>query len=225
MRRFFGSSPLARGTPTDNKPPPPQLRLIPARAGNTTSHKREDGSFTAHPRSRGEHECEPRPIAALCGSSPLARGTRQAHLEVKRLFRLIPARAGNTHCLRHICPQCAAHPRSRGEHETWGLVFTYSRGSSPLARGTRGRVGCEAYAHRLIPARAGNTWAVRPRAGVLAAHPRSRGEHQHFQRRVDDARGSSPLARGTLFLLEGVAGVCRLIPARAGNTASVFVTG
>ena len=53
------------------------------------------------------------------------------------------------------------------------------------------------------------------------AHPRSRGEHSQATAKAGLGKGSSPLARGTL------AGVCRrdhvegLIPARAGNTASL----
>ena len=53
---------------------------------------------------------------------------------------------------------------------------------------------------------------------LVAAHPRSRGEHSHVRRCSSSVPGSSPLARGTLR------GVCprvdrlRLIPARAGNT-------
>ena len=96
-------------------------------------------------------------------------------------------------------------------------------GSSPLARGTLPVVIFEIPVNRLIPARAGNTVirAIEDRAP--AAHPRSRGEHLTDCNRVEGVTGSSPLARGTRgerFITDGY---CRLIPARAGNTASPVV--
>ena len=113
-------------------------------------------------------------------------------------MRLIPARAGNTwyHTKNHV--RNSAHPRSRGEH--WLDITTTqpSRGSSPLARGTR----------RKLP----------PSQSPHSAHPRSRGEHDVNLSHKEITGGSSPLARGTpsdapIPLLLG-----RLIPARAGNT-------
>ena len=53
-----------------------------------------------------------------------------------------------------------------------------------------------------------------------AAHPRSRGEHSSFMSFSQAARGSSPLARGTLSHLPAISIINRLIPARAGNTVN-----
>ena len=52
----------------------------------------------------------------------------------------------------------------------------------------------------LIPARAGNTIAYIRKPCFLEAHPRSRGEHQGKMAALDEAQGSSPLARGTHLL-------------------------
>ena len=52
--------------------------------------------YTAHPRSRGEHEAATVGYGAVIGSSPLARGTLNATGSDAGLVRLIPARAGNT---------------------------------------------------------------------------------------------------------------------------------
>ena len=51
----FGSSPLARGTPSIICRPQKRNRLIPARAGNTPDKYAGKNAQAAHPRSRGEH--------------------------------------------------------------------------------------------------------------------------------------------------------------------------
>ena len=50
-----GSSPLARGTRSFLPPPTGNRGLIPARAGNTSTHGTPPPPSGAHPRSRGEH--------------------------------------------------------------------------------------------------------------------------------------------------------------------------
>ena len=111
-----GSSPLARGTPTPITSKNEPSRLIPARAGNTSSSLRRSVSSPAHPRSRGEHcfffFARQRPN----GSSPLARGTPYFDNAQLKAIRLIPARAGNTTPGGLVKRAGAAHPRSRGEH-------------------------------------------------------------------------------------------------------------
>ena len=93
-----------------------------------------------------------------------------------------------------------------------------SRGSSPLARGTRISALGIPDRTRLIPARAGNTLVLPLFLRSESAHPRSRGEHGKpmLARELDG--GSSPLARGTLNLKSLKYVTERLIPARAGNT-------
>ena len=214
------------------------FRLIPARAGNTWVRKALPGRGAAHPRSRGEHRCRSSASAGYVGSSPLARGTLGALVVVGAGLRLIPARAGNTWSLRRERNSLAAHPRSRGEHCDVPRVHDGFSGSSPLARGTQSERGVGLIGWRLIPARAGNTRLKSPRVHLSTAHPRSRGEHASMLRASWRDSGSSPLARGTLTALERPAGVsgssplargtrfvdlkvprlCRLIPARAGNT-------
>ena len=112
----------------------------------------------------------------------------------------------------------SAHPRSRGEHSTTGPSAWLSTGSSPLARGTLGRVLIQLNNARLIPARAGNTPRDAQALPACAAHPRSRGEHCLSDEMAEDAAGSSPLARGTRVERDPWAIRDRLIPARAGNT-------
>ena len=173
----IGSSPLARGTPAARSVSKPQLRLIPARAGNTDCSDWLSPRAPAHPRSRGEHSGAITSPSAMVGSSPLARGTRAAEERQRIRFRLIPARAGNTPCRVPGRSGYPAHPRSRGEHMTVQDKGEYILGSSPLARGTPAHLRPQPQESRLIPARAGNTARIRDFNRRLSAHPRSRGEH------------------------------------------------
>ena len=156
-------------------------------------------------------------MASYRGSSPLARGTCQYAVDCPRLFRLIPARAGN------ICPvypalrAMSAHPRSRGEHIWNNLWNGIGDGSSPLARGTFRSAARSARSARLIPARAGNIPNGSTPLGGFPAHPRSRGEHVQSVIKSVRQRGSSPLARGTYTASPKPSLSVRLIPARAGN--------
>ena len=90
-----GSSPLTRGTPGIHVTAILQTRLIPARAGNTSTGGYPVRRRAAHPRSRGEHACASAAMVSGAGSSPLARGTRTYPLGGPRGPRLISAGAGN----------------------------------------------------------------------------------------------------------------------------------
>ena len=114
--RGVGSSPLARGTPTQCYRTETTQGLIPARAGNTRRSLHGGRSRRAHPRSRGEHGNLLEPAVADWGSSPLARGTRGFSRATAGGGGLIPARAGNTEWLTDWLQTGEAHPRLRGEH-------------------------------------------------------------------------------------------------------------
>ena len=173
------------------------MGLIPARAGNTGARTHTHRRERAHPRSRGEHGFAVVFPAPGGGSSPLARGTHPYCHPARTRNGLIPARAGNTLTPPSCSSPKRAHPRSRGEHDSYGDKVIKGAGSSPLARGTRHRRHQSPESNGLIPARAGNTGV---RFGVLMgawAHPRSRGEHATGKGRSPWFWGSSPLARGT----------------------------
>ena len=131
------------------------------------------------------------------GSSPLARGTREAVKWAARDARFIPARAGNTLSGEPCAHIVAVHPRSRGEHQVIAAVVEQAIGSSPLARGTQGSYTSGVLQERFIPARAGNTKELRSNNRQKAVHPRSRGEHSFISDQLHSSAGSSPLARGT----------------------------
>ena len=153
------------------------------------------------------------------GSSPLARGTHGDAGPPGPRDRFIPARAGNTRARAPRSAGAPVHPRSRGEHIPSSHRRPLVRGSSPLARGTRGGEPGGGEQRRFIPARAGNTgrrWWTRRWTSV---HPRSRGEHSPAATTGPARLGSSPLARGTHGGHMAHRLPPRFIPARAGNTA------
>ena len=152
------------------------------------------------------------------GSSPLTRGTRESAARVHVDKRLIPARAGNTHCSTGLRRTAPAHPRSRGEHGLSVNHFQAVMGSSPLTRGARGVVTITSPSGGLIPAHAGSTTNEATRRLTMGAHPRSRGEHRPQDDQPINCRGSSPLARGALNAPGAALRSYGLIPARAGST-------
>ena len=152
------------------------------------------------------------------GLSPLARGTFREQFKHHGGGRLIPAHAGNTSFSRLNVQPVEAHPRSRGEHWGSGQQVARDTGSSPLARGTPRIRPHGPRLRRLIPAHAGNTARGIFTGAVVAAHPRSRGEHLSRHGSTQAPSGSSPLARGTPDYSATITGTLRLIPARAGNT-------
>ena len=150
-----GSSSLTRGARGSQRNASPRAGLIPAHAGSTVVVLHPAQGERAHPRSRGEHLTDGGTANTMEGSSPLTRGAlhnrnRTAHSS--RLIPahagstpgsspgrlgggLIPAHAGSTALLAAIFASPAAHPRSRGEHQTAGWSLSSLPGSSPLTRG------------------------------------------------------------------------------------------
>ena len=192
-----GSSPLARGTPTDGDYQSMETRFIPAGAGNTCADSRGWSPSTVHPRWRGEHVIVGNLGYITTGSSPLARGTLHRAEPHRRALRFIPAGAGNTAPALSRRPGFSVHPRWRGEHVEPCAQRRQEGGSSPLARGTpAGGVG-QGRRQRFIPAGAGNTGFKLPLSMGDPVHPRWRGEHFPERTQRQDGGGSSPLARGT----------------------------
>ena len=132
--------------------------------------------------------------------------------------RIIPARAGFTHCHEECRGGPQDHPRSRGVYGLRDDLRAAAAGSSPLARGLRGPGLPHRGGVRIIPARAGFTRELPYGVPVRLDHPRSRGVYQRRIHRLTRPRGSSPLARGLLLVGDALAGMSGIIPARAGFT-------
>ena len=131
-----GSSPRGRGTPADVPHDADVDRFIPARAGNTATHRVLVTAPSVHPRAGGEHPRMAGFRELFPGSSPRGRGTRALFEDCSSLSRFIPARAGNTTSPALPAPPPAVHPRAGGEHLTPSRMSHSPSGSSPRGRGT-----------------------------------------------------------------------------------------
>ena len=170
-----GSSPLARGLPHEEHAMTAMTRIIPARAGFTARGAPTASHGEDHPRSRGVYPCWFSYPIVFLGSSPLARGLQLALGVVVVGVRIIPARAGFTRPPSRPRAAPRDHPRSRGVYCSATCGRTETRGSSPLARGLRGRCPGGWRRAGIIPARAGFTTPPEWLASMSPDHPRSRG--------------------------------------------------
>ena len=152
------------------------------------------------------------------GSSPLTRGKHSGLMVRMRTAGLIPAHAGKTMWPGLSPREGGAHPRSRGENRAGGKPQLSARGSSPLTRGKLDELGFVAAHAGLIPAHAGKTRRRGQPAGLVRAHPRSRGENRTLSTRPVGEVGSSPLTRGKRRECWELNQLDRLIPAHAGKT-------
>ena len=198
-RSAAASSPRGRGTPVRVEEGDPQLRFIPARAGNAPARVVNHGRHPVHPRAGGERYHPAQTEVPVSGSSPRGRGTRRSRPYCRFRLRFIPARAGNAcRCPTPRAP-ASVHPRAGGER----------------GRGRRlpGRL------QRFIPARAGNASTRRARPGGTSVHPRAGGERAEYSASAAASSGSSPRGRGTHRRGHRGRERLRFIPARAGNAA------
>ena len=118
-RSPVGSSPLARGLRIRIRIKEPVIRIIPARAGFTSSDTICWGSGKDHPRSRGVYRPGYEDGPSGLGSSPLARGLHRREGSAHGAGGIIPARAGFTRRTHPILPSGPDHPRSRGVYFGW----------------------------------------------------------------------------------------------------------
>ena len=197
---FSGSSPRGRGKHIEPFTRPACVRLIPARAGKTFAGFAGSPAISAHPRAGGENQVI-RVVVTCCG-------------------RLIPARAGKTGMTWHPARKTRAHPRAGGENEGHEAMSPVAPGSSPRGRGKRRARRPQRAVPRLIPARAGKTRTTICQMASGAAHPRAGGENVALLSQQKPMRGSSPRGRGKRVSPKLIRLVARLIPARAGKTAT-----
>ena len=217
-----GSSLLVRGQHLDLAPGHLPLRIIPARAGPTSTRPSTHTVPTDHPRSCGANVDVSVSVDLVCGSSPLVRGQPDRKRPADMEQRIIPARAGPTTQARCRPPATSDHPRSCGANHRAATPGHRPCGSSPLVRGqlrrcfwSRGRV-------RIIPARAGPTRRAHIFKRLHTDHPRSCGANLSWVFRHFCHCGSSPLVRGQPVFVSTASMMHRIIPARAGPTLSIL---
>ena len=209
-----------RGQLDKTYPAPLRLRIIPARAGPTRPPSTSRSLKPDHPRSCGANFTPVETGSTPAGSSPLVRGQPELVLDPVERVRIIPARAGPTG--RRSCRWSwrADHPRSCGANADQRMAVDDMNGSSPLVRGQPNHRQNTRWHYRIIPARAGPTWAATRRPRPSSDHPRSCGANSGRPGPWVVSAGSSPLVRGQRSSRISPACVRRIIPARAGPTSS-----
>mgnify|MGYP000862650170 FL=1 len=215
-----GDHPRSRGVYRAPTPREREERIIPARAGFTVEPRPVVGRLRDHPRSRGVYARSATISSRSTGSSPLARGLREAERAPLAPRRIIPARAGFTARPSSSGLTSRDHPRSRGVYSGSEGGGSFSGGSSPLARGLHPARQDILEHRRIIPARAGFTGTGVPATAAYRDHPRSRGVYLAGMSTTHVDEGSSPLARGLLTPKGIDVEKERIIPARAGFTRS-----
>ena len=196
-RLILGSSPRVRGTSINQDLLGIIVRFIPACAGNMPQAPRPCIAASVHPRVCGEHLQTRALVALLIGSSPRVRGTSTHNECNNRVYRFIPACAGNMSSLPPLEAIIPVHPRVCGEHRTKQRLPSPSSGSSPRVRGTLRDDYQTRMCHRFIPACAGNMPMLERMLHYHLVHPRVCGEHLMAWRSSSGSPGSSPRVRGT----------------------------
>ena len=132
-------------------------RWAPVQASRTHDPVTPPQAHRPFSRSRGVHLVMLSRSISSAGSSPLARGSRDALGGGLDDRGIIPARAGFTG--RSSAPRSRGpdHPRSRGVYACGTVLPRETDGSSPLARGLHIRDQHLVHVVRIIPARAGFT--------------------------------------------------------------------
>ena len=105
------------------------------------------------------------------------RGTLVVGVAIVLVFGIIPAYAGNTHCIDASAENVGDHPRVCGEHVLSVLAVASVQGSSPRMRGTPNKIVSIYLKVGIIPAYAGNTGGSPSAGSAHRDHPRVCGEH------------------------------------------------
>ena len=152
------------------------------------------------------------------GSSPRMRGKPGWSAQRQDNRRIIPAHAGQTSNIAFSCANCSDHPRACGANVPFSAVCLVDSGSSPRMRGKLGDAFGERMAERIIPAHAGQTFALMVLGMVPPDHPRACGANCSFWFFLSGCSGSSPRMRGKRTRRCRRAATRRIIPAHAGQT-------
>ena len=213
--------PARAGQTSSRDPPPPVfVRSIPARAGQTVSPRIQTTCPSDHPRACGANIEHLERQQRKYGSSPRVRGKLRGQPKPASPHRIIPARAGQT--LSSFLRMCwdSDHPRACGANASYGYRGGCLRGSSPRVRGKQ-REGAELrLSGRIIPARAGQTARRSTRRRTSPDHPRACGANAAIGGGYPRF-GSSPRVRGKQqFEVRGRL-LDRIIPARGANQLNI----
>ena len=193
-----GSSPRVRGKLDEFLAQEGHLRIIPARAGQTSTPMSPKNSRPDHPRACGANQNQLRTMGVDIGSSPRVRGKPTDVKRAPHTVRIIPARAGQTRLTALTPYPTSDHPRACGANISTPMAWIPVIGSSPRVRGKPLRRFRGQDTHRIIPARAGQTATSRGVPVGLTDHPRACGANLKSCSLPVPPIGSSPRVRGKL---------------------------
>ena len=149
------------------------------------------------------------------------RGKLRCRISPQSCIRIIPAHAGQTitHCI--VIHADTDHPRACGANKSYRRNTGRYDGSSPRMRGKLPYVLCVSPKNRIIPAHAGQTEWCRHSPQSRTDHPRACGANTCSASEPGIMAGSSPRMRGKRRLPGYSGSLDRIIPAHAGQTASL----
>ena len=218
ITRKHGSSPRMRGKPVRCQPCVLPFRIIPAHAGQTNRSRTRRPSNPDHPRACGANSAYKPGVFEYLGSSPRMRGKPPGGCNGVRVFRIIPAHAGQTPPPLFSRGGGADHPRACGANLVLSFIIISVGGSSPRMRGKHIRTVENAVKVRIIPAHAGQTGLLAQWLERHSDHPRACGANVSVVWVDLSVCGSSPRMRGKLGGGAGLRTRVRIIPAHAGQT-------
>ncbi len=171
-----------------------------------------------HPRIRGKHgEGSLFPTAQI-GSPPHTRETPLLTTFLTDPGRITPAYAGNTISYSVFNGSYRDHPRIRGKHYISLTCCQVDAGSPPHTRETLLLYFLSFGCIGITPAYAGNTFLYSVMKGAWGDHPRIRGKHKNYNKKIIEVRGSPPHTRETHITAQLLQQGGRITPAYAGNT-------
>ena len=146
------------------------------------------------------------------------RGKHHPGRLLRRVQRIIPARAGQTLRIALQCRRFSDHPRACGANADSAPLTAAACGSSPRVRGKPSAAPPTDPIMRIIPARAGQTYSTLTHDSVHPDHPRACGANVPYGHAPFEHAGSSPRVRGKRRVRTAAYTTARIIPARAGQT-------
>ena len=183
----IGSASHGRGTLWANVEPKGRLPVHPRTGGELAGDARSwcPHIDTVHPRTGGEHNPQEHRFAARSRFIPARAGNTTPPLRAARSVH----RTGGEHPTKGTRP---VHPRTGGEHNPV-ITDAESYAGHP-------RTGGLGFAHRFIPARAGNTIQLAPRPhdyrGQVGSSPHGRGTRAGGRFRTIDGLAVHPRTGG-----------------------------
>ena len=199
--------------------------LTPACAGTSPPKPCPPPTRPAHPRVRGDIPDRDGRLVVGKGSPPRARGHPVPDEAALRGRGLTPACAGTSTARNRDGNAGRAHPRVRGDIDTYLYNGRPTWGSPPRARGHPARRRRRRREGGLTPACAGTSGRPARGAAGWRAHPRVRGDVSENPWRRHLQKGSPPRARGRRRCLGQRPAPPGLTPACAGTSHSGWWTG